>query len=138
MIDRGSLLSTGTVVGQVNGLAVLSVGGYAFGKPTRITATTSMGKKGIVNIEREADLSGALHNKGMLILTGYLNRIFAQNKPLTFSASIAFEQSYGGVDGDSASSTEIYALLSSLGNIPIKQSMCRSAKPKGKFNPLAV
>ncbi len=125
MIDRGTLLIdvTGTAVGQVNGLAVYSFGDYMFGKPSRITASTSMGRAGIINIEREADLSGSSHNKGVLILSGYLRKKFAQDKPLTISASIAFEQSYGGVDGDSASSTEIYALLSSLSGVPIKQSI---------------
>jgi ATP-dependent Lon protease len=125
MIDRGTLLIdvTGSAVGQVNGLAVYSLGDYMFGKPSRITASTSMGRAGIINIEREADLSGNSHNKGVLILSGYLRKKFAQDKPLTMSASIAFEQSYGGVDGDSASSTEIYALLSSLSGVPINQSL---------------
>jgi ATP-dependent Lon protease len=94
-----------------------------FGKPSKITAATSMGRAGVINIEREADMSGNTHNKGVLILSGYLRKKFAQNKPLTMSASIAFEQSYSGVDGDSASSTEVYALLSSLANVPIKQSI---------------
>ena len=125
MIDRGTLMIDveGEVVGQVNGLAVYSMGDYMFGKPSRITASTSMGRAGIINIEREADLSGSTHNKGVLILGGYLRKKYAQDKPLTMSASIAFEQSYGGVDGDSASSTEIYALLSSLSEVPIKQSI---------------
>jgi lon-related putative ATP-dependent protease len=125
MIDRGTLLIDleGEVVGQVNGLAIYSMGDLMFGKPSRITATTSMGRAGIINIEREADLSGATHNKGVLILGGYLRKRYAQNKPMTISASIAFEQSYGGVDGDSASSTEIYALLSSLSGVPLKQSI---------------
>jgi lon-related putative ATP-dependent protease len=125
MIDRGTLLidTDGEVVGQVNGLAVYSLGDYMFGKPSRITATTSMGRAGIINIEREADLSGSTHNKGMLIMAGYLRRKYAQDKPLTMSASIAFEQSYSGVDGDSASSTEIYALLSSLSEVPIRQGI---------------
>ena len=123
MIDRGTLMIdvAGEVVGQVNGLAVYSMGDYAFGKPSRITCSTAMGRAGIINIEREADLSGSTHNKGVLILGGYLRKKYAQDKPLTMSASIAFEQSYGGVDGDSASSTEIYALLSSLSDVPIKQ-----------------
>jgi ATP-dependent Lon protease len=94
-----------------------------FGKPSRITASTSMGRAGIINIEREADMSGNTHNKGVLILSGYLRKKFAQDKPLTVSASIAFEQSYGGIDGDSASSTEVYALLSSLSGAPIKQGI---------------
>ena len=125
MIDRGTLNIDvhGEVVGQVNGLAVYAMGDYAFGKPSRITASTSMGRAGIINIEREADMSGKTHNKGVLILGGYMRKKYAQDKPLTVSASIAFEQSYGGVDGDSASSTEIYALLSSLSEIPIKQNI---------------
>jgi lon-related putative ATP-dependent protease len=123
MIDRGTVMIDvdGAVVGQVNGLAVYSMGDYMFGKPSRITASTSMGRAGIINIEREADMSGNTHNKGVFILSGYLRKKYAQDKPLTMSASIAFEQSYGGVDGDSASSTEIYALLSSLSEVPIKQ-----------------
>jgi lon-related putative ATP-dependent protease len=123
MIDRGTLMidMEGEVVGQINGLAVYSLGDHMFGKPSRITASTSMGRAGIINIERESDLSGSTHNKGIMILGGYLRKKYAQDKPLTMSASIAFEQSYGGVDGDSASSTEIYALLSSLSDVPIKQ-----------------
>lgn len=140
MIDRGSVFidTQGSVVGQVNGLAVYAMGDRMFGKPSRITATTSMGKEGIINIEREADLSGALHNKGMLILSGYLRRNFAQDKPLTLAASIAFEQSYGGVDGDSASSTELYALLSSLAGVPIKQGIAvtGSVNQKGEVQPI--
>ncbi len=125
MIERGTLMIDvdGEKVGQVNGLAVYDLGDYTFGKPSRITASTSMGRAGIINIERESDLSGRTHNKGVLILGGYLRHKYAQEKPLTMSASIAFEQSYGGVDGDSASSTEIYALLSSLAEVPLKQSI---------------
>ena len=137
MIDRGSIMidTQGSVVGQVNGLAVYSLGDYIFGKPSRITATTSMGKAGIINIEREAELSGATHDKGMLILGGYLRNKYAQDKPLAISASIAFEQSYSGIDGDSASSTEIYALLSSLSEIPIDQSIAvtGSVNQKGEI-----
>ncbi len=136
MIDRGTLMIgvEGEVVGQVNGLAVYSMGDYMFGKPSRITCSTSMGRAGIINIEREADMSGNTHNKGVLILGGYLRKRYAQDKPLTMSASIAFEQSYGGVDGDSASSTEIYALLSSLTEIPIKQyiAVTGSVNQKGE------
>jgi lon-related putative ATP-dependent protease len=136
MIDRGTLMIDveGEVVGQVNGLAVYSMGDYMFGKPSRITASTSMGRAGIINIEREADLSGSTHNKGVLILGGYLRTKYAQDKPLTMSASIAFEQSYGGVDGDSASSTEIYALLSSLSEVPVKQyiAVTGSVNQKGE------
>ena len=123
MIDRGTLMidTDGEVARQINGLAVYDMGDYMFGKPSRITVSTSMGRAGIINIEREADMSGNTHNKGILILSGYLREKYAQDKPLTMSASIAFEQSYSGVDGDSASSTEIYALLSSLSDIPLKQ-----------------
>ncbi len=125
MIDRGSIMidTDGAKVGQINGLAVYSLGDVMFGKPSRITAATSMGKAGIINIEREADMSGSTHNKGVLILGGYLRKMFAQDKPLAMSASIAFEQSYSGVDGDSASSTEMYALLSSLSGLPIRQGV---------------
>jgi len=125
----------GEVVGQVNGLAVYAMGDYMFGKPSRITASTSMGRAGIINIEREADLSGSTHNKGVLILSGYLRKKYAQDKPMTMSASIAFEQSYGGVDGDSASSTEIYALLSSLSGVPIRQyiAVTGSVNQKGEI-----
>jgi len=125
MIDRGSIMidTDGAKIGQINGLAVYSMGDTMFGKPSRITAATSMGKAGIINIEREAELSGSTHNKGVFILGGYLRKMFAQDKPLAVSASIAFEQSYSGVDGDSASSTEMYALLSSLSDVPIKQGL---------------
>ncbi len=125
MISRGTLMIDvdGQSVGQVNGLAVYSLGDLSFGKPSRITATTSMGRAGVINIERESDLSGNTHNKGVLILSGYLRKKYAQDKPLTMSASIAFEQSYSGVDGDSASSTEVYALLSSLSDVPIRQDI---------------
>ncbi len=114
---------TGAVVGQVNGLAVLSLGDYAFGRPSRITCRTYQGRAGVINIEREARLSGKTHDKGILILSGFLGGRYAQDKPLSLSASIAFEQSYEGVDGDSASSTELYALLSSLAELPIRQGV---------------
>jgi ATP-dependent Lon protease len=137
MIDRGTLMidTDGEVVGQVNGLAVFSLGDYMFGKPSRITASTSMGRAGVINIERESDMSGNTHDKGVLILGGYLRKKYAQNKPLTMSASIAFEQSYSGVDGDSASSTEIYALLSSLSGVPIRQNIAvtGSVNQKGEI-----
>ena len=139
-IDRGTLLidTDGAKVGQINGLAVYSLGDYMFGKPSRITASTSMGRAGIINIERESDMSGSTHNKGILILGGYLREKYAQDKPLTVSASIAFEQSYGGVDGDSASSTEIYALLSSLSDVPIMQNIAvtGSVNQKGEVQPI--
>ena len=114
---------SGAAVGQVNGLAVLELGDYAFGRPSRITCSSYQGRAGVINIEREARLSGRTHDKGMLILTGFLGGRFAQDKPLSLSASIAFEQSYEGIDGDSASSTELYALLSSLAVLPIKQGI---------------
>jgi lon-related putative ATP-dependent protease len=124
-ITEGTIMVdvTGEAVGQVNGLAVLDLGDIRFGKPSRITAKTFMGKSGVVDIERESKMSGRIYEKGVLILSGYLGACYAQERPLTLSASICFEQSYEGVDGDSASSTEIYALLSSLAKIPIKQGI---------------
>jgi len=113
----------GEVTGQVNALAVYQIGDFSFGRPVRITAETFMGKQGVINIEREAKLSGATHDKGVLILSGYMGRTFAQNFPLNLSISITFEQSYGEIDGDSASSTELYAILSSLSGIAIKQGI---------------
>ena len=125
MIQEGTLLVdvTGTRVGQVNGLSVLEIGGYSFGKPVRITATAALGKSGLINIEREANLSGRFHDKGVHIIAGYLRSQFAQDKPLSLAASICFEQSYSGVDGDSASSTEIYALVSALSGLPLRQDI---------------
>jgi lon-related putative ATP-dependent protease len=140
MIDEGTILidSDGMVVGQVNGLSVYNLGDYMFGKPSRITVKTSMGKAGIINIEREAEMSGPTHNKGVYILAGYLRGKYAQDKPITMSASICFEQSYGGVDGDSASSTEIYALLSSLSVLPLRQDIAvtGSVNQKGEIQPI--
>ncbi|MBT5873335.1 MAG: ATP-dependent protease, partial [Candidatus Latescibacteria bacterium] len=129
---------TGKVIGQINGLAVLDLGDYMFGKPSRITARTFTGQSGIVNIEREVNLSGSIHNKGVLILAGYLGGQYADRAPLSLSASIAFEQSYDGVDGDSASSTELYAILSSLSNVPIKQSyaVTGSVNQLGEVQPI--
>ena len=125
MITDGTIMIDveGAKVGQVNGLAVLQTANYAFGQPSRITVSTAAGEAGIVNIEREAKLSGSTHDKGVLILSGYLHKRFGQDKPLNLSASICFEQSYSGIDGDSASSTELYALLSSLSEVPIKQGL---------------
>ncbi len=125
MIEEGTLLVdvSGTRVGQVNGLSVLEIGGYSFGKPVRITATAALGKAGLINIEREANLSGRFHDKGVHIIAGYLRSQFAQDKPLSLAASICFEQSYSGVDGDSASSTEIYALASALSGLPLRQDI---------------
>ncbi len=125
MITEGTILVDveGAVVGQVNGLAVYQLGDFSFGKPSRITARTFMGRAGIVNIERESKMSGKIHDKGVLILAGYLGGKYAQERPLSLSSSICFEQSYDGVDGDSASSTELYGILSSLSETPIKQSI---------------
>ena len=113
----------GEEVGQVNALAVYQMGEIAFGRPSRITAETFMGKSGVINIERESKLSGKTHDKGVLILSGYLGRTFAQRYPLSLSISLTFEQSYSGIDGDSASSTELYAILSSLSGVPIRQGI---------------
>ena len=140
MITNGSILidTGGAVVGQVNGLSVYQLGEFEFGRPSRITVKTGMGKAGIVNIEREAAMSGPSHNKGVLILGGYLLGKFAQNKPLVLSATVTFEQSYGGVDGDSASSTEVYAILSSLSGIPLRQDLAvtGSVNQHGAIQPI--
>ena len=140
MYDKGQLLvsTTGRAVGQINGLAVLSSGDYQFGRPSRITASTALGKAGIINIEREADLSGPLHTKGVAILAGFFREMFAQDKPLAVSASISFEQSYSGVEGDSASSTEVFALLSSLTGLSIEQGIAvtGSVNQKGEIQPI--
>ena len=140
MIEKGLLLIDveGERTGQVNGLSVLELGGYAFGKPVRITASVAMGKSGVINIERESNLSGRLHDKGMHIISGYLRRMFAQDKPLSLAASVCFEQSYSGVDGDSASSTEIYAMLSALAGVPIRQDMAvtGSVNQQGDIQPI--
>lgn len=123
------------VVGQVNALSVYQIGDYSFGRPSRITAETFMGKEGVVNIERESNLSGNTHDKGVMILTGYLGRIFAQQYPLSLSISITFEQNYGPVDGDSASSSELYAIVSSLADVPIRQGIAvtGSVNQKGQI-----
>ena len=114
---------TGFKVGEINGLAVLGTGQYSFGKPSKITVSTYQGRQGIINIEREAELSGAIHSKGVLILAAFLASRYAKNQPLALSASLAFEQSYGKIDGDSASLAELCALLSNLANAPILQSL---------------
>lgn len=140
LIDTGVILisTEEKVVGQVNGLSVMDMGDYAFGKPSRVTATTFAGDKGITNIEREVEMSGSIHDKGVLILSGYLGEKFAQEFPLTLSAHICFEQLYDGVEGDSASSTELYALLSSLSGVPIKQyiAVTGSVNQKGIIQPI--
>jgi len=140
MIKEGALLinTDGYKVGQINGLTVITIGDYSFGKPSKITANTYLGKQGIVNIEREVQMSGSSHSKGVMILTGYLGEMFAQDKALSLNASICFEQLYGGVDGDSASSTEAYAILSSLSEMPINQSIAvtGSVNQKGEIQPI--
>ena len=137
LITRGTLLIdvTDQKVGQINGLSVAKVGDIFFGQPSRITATTSLGKGDLIDIEREAELSGPIHTKGVMILTGYLAETFAQERPLSLSARLVFEQSYSGVEGDSASSAELYALLSSLSGIPIKQGIAvtGSVNQKGEI-----
>ena len=140
MIKDDTLLinTSDSKVGQINGLTIMNVGDYTFGKPVKITANTYTGKNGIINIEREVELSGSSHSKGILILSGYLGEMFAQDIPLSLTASICFEQLYSGVDGDSASSTELYALLSSLSNIPINQAFAvtGSVNQKGEIQPI--
>ena len=140
MIKEDSLLisTSGQKVGEINGLTVMSIGDYMFGKPAKITVNTYTGKNGIINIEREVKLSGSTHSKGVLILSGFLGERFAQDIPLSLTASICFEQLYNGVDGDSASSTELYGLLSSLSDIPINQSIAvtGSVNQKGEIQPI--
>lgn len=140
MIRENTLLisTDGEKVGQINGLTVMTIGDYTFGKPAKITANTYTGKAGIMNVEREVELSGSSHSKGVLILTGYLGEMFAQDIPLSLTASICFEQLYNGVDGDSASSTELYALLSSLSGLPINQAIAvtGSVNQKGDIQPI--
>ena len=140
MIQDNSLLinTSGSKVGELNGLTVMTIGDYMYGKPAKITVNTYTGKAGIVNIEREVEMSGSSHSKGVLILTGYLGEMFAQSIPLCLTASICFEQLYNGVDGDSASSTELYGLLSSLSEIPINQAIAvtGSVNQKGEIQPI--
>ena len=140
MIKENSLLinTSGSEIGEINGLTVMTIGDYTFGKPAKITVNTYTGKNGIINIEREVELSGSSHSKGVLILSGYLGEMFAQDMPLCLTASICFEQLYNGVDGDSASSTELYGLLSSLSGIPINQSIAvtGSVNQKGHIQPI--
>jgi lon-related putative ATP-dependent protease len=125
MIGRNTLLidTDGEISGQVNGLSVMSLGDFAFGSPSRVTATVGLGQGGIIDIQREAKLSGPIHTKGVMILSGYLSEKYTQDKPLSLSARLVFEQSYGMVEGDSASSTELYAILSALSSAPIKQGL---------------
>ena len=125
LIERGVYLIDieGSHVGQINGLSVMELGDFAFGRPSRVTASVAVGRDGIIDIERQAQLGGPTHTKGVLILGGYLANKYAQDKPLSLTAKLVFEQSYGGVDGDSASSTELYAILSALSGLPLKQSI---------------
>lgn len=140
LLEDGTLLvdTEDAVVGQVNGLSVYQMGDYAFGKPSRVTVRTYLGKGGVVNIEREAKLSGPIHDKGVMILTGFLGDRFAQDKPLALAASICFEQSYGGIEGDSASSAELYALLSALSGVPLRQGIAvtGSVNQRGQIQPI--
>lgn len=136
MIERGSILvdTDGEKVGQLNGLAVMGIGDHMFGKPSRITASIGLGKKGIIDIEKQADMGGPTHTKGVHILTGFLTSRYAKKHPLSLTARLVFEQNYGGVDGDSASSTETYAMMSALSGVPIKQhfAVTGSVNQKGQ------
>ena len=125
LIDEGTLRVSieGNHVGQVNGLSVWDLGDYRFGRPSRVTASVGVGREGLVNIERETDLSGSTHDKGVLILEGYLRNRYARSHPLALSASLTFEQSYGWIEGDSASSVELYCLLSALAGVPLRQDI---------------
>ena len=140
MFEDGTLLIDleGKKVGQINGLAVMGTGEYSFGKPSKITSSTYRGRKGIINIEREVKQSGSIHDKGVLILSGYLGARYGKERPLSISSSITFEQNYSGVDGDSASSTELYSIISSISDIPIKQyiAVTGSVSQKGEIQPI--
>jgi predicted ATP-dependent protease len=140
LIARGVILVDvdGAVVGQVNGLAVLDFGDFAFGRPSRITARTFLGQRGVTSIDRESQLSGKIHDKGVLILSGYLGWKYAQDKPLSLSASISFEQGYDAIEGDSASLAELCAILSSLADAPIRQdlAMTGSVSQRGDVQPI--
>ena len=139
MVEDVLLITTeGSAIGQINGLSVYQLGYHAFGKPTRITAEVSVGSAGLINVEREAGLSGMIHDKGVLIISNLIRSRYTQDKPLGMNASLCFEQSYGGVDGDSASSTEVYAILSALSGIPIRQDLAvtGSVNQKGQIQPV--
>ena len=137
MLDEGVIMidTSGNEIGQINGLAVLDMGNFAFGTPSRITATTYVGKSGIVNIEKEARMSGQTHDKGIQIITGFLGQTYAQNFPMSLSCRVCFEQNYNGIDGDSASSTELYCIISSLSDLPIRQDLAvtGSVNQKGEI-----
>jgi lon-related putative ATP-dependent protease len=136
--DILKVATTGKAVGQVNGLSIYDLGDYMFGRPSRITVNIALGKEGVVNLEREADLSGSIHTKGVMILAGYLKARFAADCPLSLSASICFEQSYGMVEGDSASGAELFALLSALSDVPIDQGIAitGAVSQKGEILPV--
>ncbi len=139
IMENDIMIATeGKRVGEINGLCVMETNGYSFGLPTKITASTYMGKAGVVNIEKEAEMSGSIHDKGVQVLTGYLGETFAQDFPLTLSCRLCFEQNYNGVDGDSASSTELYAIISSLSGLPIDQrfAVTGSINQKGVIQPI--
>ncbi|MCJ7806169.1 MAG: AAA family ATPase, partial [Clostridia bacterium] len=139
-INKGEILLDldGKKVGQINALSIIDQGDYRFGRPSRITASTYLGRKGIINIERESDLSGRIHNKGVLILSGYLGQRYGSLVPLNLTASLCFEQSYGGIDGDSASAAELLCLLSSLADVPLRQDLAvtGSINQKGEIQPI--
>jgi predicted ATP-dependent protease len=128
----------GSKVGQINGLSVIMLGDFAFGRPSRITARIRLGKGDVVDIEREVAMGGPIHSKGVLILAGFLGARYAMRQPLSLSASLVFEQSYSGVEGDSASSAELYALLSAIAEVPIKQSLAvtGSVNQLGRVQPI--
>lgn len=141
MIEDGTILVDvdGYKVGQINALAILDVGDYVFGKPSRITVTTSSGRSGIINIEREVQMSGKTHSKGIMIISGYIAEMFAQDMPLTLNATICFEQLYSGIEGDSASVAELCALLSALSSVPIYQGIAITGSiKKERFSLLVV
>jgi lon-related putative ATP-dependent protease len=139
-IRRGTILidTEGQRVGQINGLSVIQMGDFAFGRPSRITARVRMGKGEVVDIEREVDMGGPIHSKGVLILSGFLGARYAAESPLSLSASLGFEQSYSGIEGDSASSAELYVLLSAIGEVPVKQSLAvtGSVNQHGRVQPI--
>jgi len=140
MIEEGTILvnTDGETVGQINGLSVMTMGDYSFGKPSRITARIYTGRSGMINIDREVKLARSIHNKGFMILTGYLGEKYGSNKPLVFTASICFEQLYDEIEGDSASSTELYSILSALSGLPINQGIAvtGSVNQKGEVQPV--
>jgi predicted ATP-dependent protease len=139
-IQKGIIFiaTDGEVSGQINGLSVLSLGDFSFGAPSRITVAVGLGKEGLVDVQREVAMSGPIHGKGVMIIAGYLASKFARDKPLTLTARIVFEQNYEGVEGDSASSTELYAILSALSGVPIKQHLAvtGSVNQKGEVQPI--